>query len=156
MHPLPFPGFPAPQPRQARRASSGDPAEDDIGNFQFREVGPGRFTMTGTVYRTISPSGRQEQVRDGGGGHHGPGLGGALGTLLSSLIGAGSRSQSQTPGQTGDQTTQGQEGQSTQASTPGGPQIHTHRWAYTPGARLHPRDTNNPGPPMEPVDELSK
>lgn len=154
-----FPGLPPRNPHEARRDSNGDPEEGDISNIQFRQLGPGRFTMTGTVLRTVSPSGRQEEVRDNHGGDQGPGaIGGLASMLLGNLLGGG-RPQQQNPGQPGNQNNQGQDGHNTQTSGPenahAGPHAG-HRFTYTAGARLRPRDANNPGPHMEPVDELNK
>lgn len=133
------------------RGASDDPDEQDISNLQFRQVGPGRFAVTGTYVRTMPASPPPP------GGNHGTGLIGGVTSLLTSLIGGGRNAQqdptgapnadSSTQNTTGGQGTPGVA--SFSGTMPGG-----HRFTYTAGARLHPRDPNNPGPFVEPVDEL--
>jgi hypothetical protein len=38
----------------------------------------------------------------------------------------------------------------------GQPRVTTSRFTYSGGARLFPRDANNPEPRMEPVDDITK
>lgn len=131
-----------------------DPDEGDISNFQFRQLGPGRFAVTGTMYRTVSPA------DFGRGAGNGPNTIGGFASLLNNIIG-GVRSGQQNQGNQGNQgnqENQGNQGEGGQSipearsgTTPGG-----HRFTYTAGARLYPRDANHPGPRMEPVDELNK
>jgi hypothetical protein len=123
--------------------------------------------MTGAVFRTVSPSGRQEARPVGADGNQGTGPLGGITSLLGNLIRGGGQAQNQNANQPGGQSSQGpgQEGQNPQGQNPPGqnPQGQTtgtlpggHRFTYTAGARLLPRDANNPGPHMEPVDELNK
>ncbi|KAF2736741.1 hypothetical protein EJ04DRAFT_149695 [Polyplosphaeria fusca] len=63
-----------------------DPEEGDISRLQWRQVGPGRFSVTGTVYRTVSPHG---QGRDDGGANA---LGG-FASILNNMIGGAARGQ---------------------------------------------------------------
>lgn len=128
-----------------------DPEEGDISGLQFRQLGPGRFAVTGTMYRAVSPSG---QARNGGGaGNAAPGAIGGFASLLSNILGGGPGRPP--PMEYGDHQNQGAEGQNSSeagsGTTPGG-----HRFTYTAGARLYPRDADNPGPHMGPVDELNK
>jgi E3 ubiquitin-protein ligase RNF115/126 len=129
------------------RENNDDPEEGDISNFQFRQLGPGRFAMTGTMYRTVSPG----NMNQGGVGSPSPGAIGGFASMLNSIIGGARAMPQNQDGQDG----QGAQGQGMPTSgfgqTTGG-----HRFTYTAGARLHPRDPNNPGPHLEPVDELNK
>lgn len=135
-----------------------DPEEGDISNLQFRQIGPGRFSVSATMYRTVSPT----DLR------HGAGATGAMGgfaQMLNSIIGGGrAQNQDQTQGQNQGQTqgTQG-EGQDQNTGETRGPTMGLsgsgvlpggHRFTYT-NARLYPRDAENPGPRVEPVDELN-
>jgi E3 ubiquitin-protein ligase RNF115/126 len=128
-----------------------DPEEGDISNLQFRQVGPGRFAMTGTIYRTVSPSrglaGNQPVMPANP-------LMGTFASMLNSIVG-GARPQSQQLGQGGPPPHgQGPPGTlfgSGSGATPGG-----HRFTYSSSARLAPRDPDHPGPHLEPVDELNK
>jgi hypothetical protein len=132
------------------RDNNDDPEEGDISNFQFRQLGPGRYAMTGTMYRTVSPG----NLNQGGAGNPGAGAIGGFAAMLNSIIGGARAVPQNQDGQDG-QGGQGAPGQGLPTSgfgqTPGG-----HRFTYTAGARLHPRDPNNPGPHIEPVDELNK
>jgi hypothetical protein len=133
-----------------------DPSESDLSNLQWRQVGPGRFAVTGTMYRTMSPD---EFARGGGAAAiHGPGAMGGFATLLNSIVGGfggapGATGAPQPP--RGEQDAQNAEGQgiprSGSGTTPDG-----RRFTYTADARLYPRDANNPGPRMEPVGDLNK
>ncbi|KAF2713095.1 hypothetical protein K504DRAFT_472560 [Pleomassaria siparia CBS 279.74] len=132
-----------------------DPDEGDISNLQWRQVGPGRFSVS--MNRTITPNA-------------GPGgAAAALGnfaTLLNSVIGGavGGLAQQANPGNQDNQDNQnnqnneenqeararGTPGASTGSGTlPGG-----HRFTYSSTARLIPRDTDRPGN-VQPVDELN-
>lgn len=137
------------------RGASDDPDEEDISRLQFRQVGPGRFAVTGTYVRTMPASPPPPP-----GGNPGTGLLGGVASIISSLIGGGRNThQGPTGAPNADSSTQNPAagGQGTpgvasfSGTTPGG-----HRFTYTAGARLHPRDPNNPGPFVEPVDELQK
>lgn len=138
-----------------------DPSESDLSNLQWRQVGPGRFAVTGTIHRTMSPD---EFARGGGAAAiHGPGAMGGFAALLNSIVGGGGGGGGGGPfggagapqSPRGEHNAQDAEGQgmprSGSGTTPDG-----HRFTYTAGARLYPRDANNPGPRMGPVDDLSK
>ncbi|KAF2258700.1 hypothetical protein CC78DRAFT_98760 [Lojkania enalia] len=117
----------------------GDPDEDDIDGFHFQRLGPGRFAVTGTIHRSFSP----QQLGRGDGG---AGLLGGFASMLNGIIG----------GHRGPQ--QGQEGQGDRGQTTEGhdtPDNRGHRFHYTSGARLMPRDPNNPGPHAVPVDDIN-
>ncbi|KAF2650812.1 hypothetical protein K491DRAFT_608127 [Lophiostoma macrostomum CBS 122681] len=132
-----------------------DPSEADLSNLQWRQVGPGRFAVTGTMYRTVSPD---EFARSAGaGGLHGPDAMGGFASLLNSIVGGmggglgGNGAPQPPPGQQDAQNASGQgNARSGSGTTPDG-----HRFTYTAGARLYPRDAENPGPRMEPVDDLN-
>ncbi|KAF2472885.1 uncharacterized protein BDR25DRAFT_312764 [Lindgomyces ingoldianus] len=125
-----------------------DPEEGDISNLQWRQVGPGRFAVTGTIYRTISPN-------RGGGGNQNAGNPpiGPFASMLNSIIG-GARPRSQPQGQDG-QSSQGQPTPGTSLGS--GPRVTLgeSRFHYTSSARLYPRDADHPGPQLEPMDELN-
>ena len=130
-----------------------DPSESDLSNLQWRQVGPGRFAVTGTMYRTMSPD---EFARGGGAAAiHGPGAMGGFAALLNNIVGGafgGAGTPHPPPGAQNAQTTVGQDmPRSGSGTTPEG-----HRFTYTAGARLHPRDEFNQGPRIEPVGDLSK
>lgn len=114
-----------------------DPGETDISNLQFRQSGPGRYVVTGSLYRTISPT-------RPGGGENGPNTIGGFASLLQHLV-QGVAPRQATPDDRGQSPNRGE------GVTPSG-----HRFTYTANARLFPRDTDHPGPHMEPVDELNK
>jgi hypothetical protein len=130
-----------------------DPDEGDISNLQFRQLGPGRFAVTGTMYRTVSPP-TVGGAQGGAGGN--PGF---IASLLGNIVGGnrGASAQHGNHGNQTDQNNQGPERQGTPGSLsgsgflPGG-----SRFAYTAGARLYPRDANHPEAYVEPVDELNK
>ncbi|KAF2010280.1 hypothetical protein BU24DRAFT_413889 [Aaosphaeria arxii CBS 175.79] len=133
------------------RAQNNDPEEGDISNLQWRQVGPGRFAVTGTMYRTVSP----HDLSGGGGGGRGGGLDtgpiGGFAAMLNSIIG-GARLHQDVEGQ--DPNSQHQHTHAPQ-NTGSGTTADGHRFTYTAGARLYPRDANHPGPQIEPLDELN-
>lgn len=122
-------------------AHADDPDEGDISTMRFQNIGPGRFQVSATIHRTISP------VSLGPNGNGPNTLGGFTSFLTNILQGA---RQGQQQNQTGEN--QGSSGPAPNADG----QPHVHRFTYTAGARLHPRDANHPEPRMEPVDELNK
>ncbi|KAF2744448.1 hypothetical protein M011DRAFT_408773 [Sporormia fimetaria CBS 119925] len=174
-----LPGFDGPppllpffQPNPMRGAD--DPAEEDISSLQFRQVAPGRFTVTGTVYRDVSPMGRPAPAPPTeNAGSQAPRALGGLTNFLTNIIGGALRGpqqqqqpqQQQPPGfQWNTEHADGQNnpGNDGNQQAHGGPESRppglppgVHRFTYTAGARLLPRDPNNPGPRGEPVDELN-
>ncbi|KAF2004695.1 hypothetical protein P154DRAFT_36530 [Amniculicola lignicola CBS 123094] len=113
-----------------------DPEETDISQLRYQQVAPGRFTVTGTVYRTMSPSGA---------GRGNPNVGG-FASMLNNIIGAQIGQMHTVPPQNDEAERQ----QSGSGTTPAG-----HRFHYQANARLFPRDANHAGPQIEPVDEMS-
>lgn len=146
-----------------------DPDEADISNFQFTPTGPGRFRVQATVTRSVSP-----QVLQGG---FAPASIGGFMSMLTGLAGASAAGAARPQGQQQEQSqhqTQGQEegsfpglsqnqaqsafqeAQARSQSPPGLPQFRTGRFTYHGGARLFPRDANNPQPRVEPLDDITK
>ena len=132
-----------------------DPPEDDISNLQWTQVAPGRFAVRGTIHRTVSPA---DFARGGAG--NGPGALGGFASLLNNIVGgalggAGAPQQQQAQGQPHGEQGQNPQAQNTSqtrsGTLPGG-----GRFTYTSGMRITPRDANNPGPYVQPVDELNK
>jgi E3 ubiquitin-protein ligase RNF115/126 len=147
--------------------ASDDPAEGDISNVQFIQTAPGRINLRATFTQSVTP----EQFRAAGG--VAPASIGGFMSMLNGIAGAAVRAQGQQPqgqppqgqgqgqglfsgpnqNQTQDQSafnearSQGADGQ---------PQIRATRFAYHGGARLYPRDANNPEPHIEPVDDITK
>lgn len=143
--------------------TSDDPDEGDISNFQFTPTGPGRFRVQATVTRSVSPQAMQ--------GGFAPGSIGGFMSMLTGLAGAAAGGAPRSPGQQqGPPQGQGaglfsgpqdqdqsafQEAQARSQSPLGMPQVRAGRFTYHGGARLFPRDANNPQPRVEPVDEMS-
>lgn len=143
-----------------------DPDEGDISNLQFTQTAPGRFNVQATITRSVSP----QQFRAAGG--LAPGSIGGFMSMLTGLAGAAARGQGQSPPPQGQGAglfsgpNQNQEQNSDQnqsafqearsSNSSPGPQFHTARFQYHGGARLYPRDANNPEPRMEPVDDITK
>lgn len=125
-------------------ADADDPDDSDISTMRFQNVGPGRYHVSATIHRTVSP------VALGGRGG-GPNTIGAFTSLLGNLL-QGARPPGQSPGQPPNQTGEGQ-GSESRSGQDGQP--HVHRFTYSGGARLHPRDANNPEPRLEPVDDIN-
>lgn len=137
-----------------------DPEEGDISNLQFTQTAPGRYNVQATITRSVSP----QQFRAAGG--LAPGSIGGFMSMLNGLTRAAVGQQGQQPqgqqargqgeglfsgaGQNQDQD------QNRSQSADGQPRIHASRFTYTGGARLFPRDANNPEPRMEPVDDITK
>ncbi|KAH7084240.1 hypothetical protein FB567DRAFT_77991 [Paraphoma chrysanthemicola] len=138
-----------------------DPDEADISNLQFTQTAPGRFNVQATITRSVSP----QQFRAAGG--MAPASIGGFMSMLNGLTRAASQPQGQQPhGQgeglfSGPNQAQNQQqeqsafqearGQTTGAQ----PRIQTSRFTYHAGARLYPRDPNNPEPRIEPVDDIT-
>lgn len=128
-----------------------DPDEGDISNLHFTQTAPGRFNVQATITRSVSP----QQFRAAGG--MAPASIGGFMSMLTGIARAGAQQQmaqqarSQSPGQSQSESQEtrgeGAEGQ---------PRVHASRFVYHGGARLHPRDTNNPEPRIEPVDDITK
>ncbi|KAF2109922.1 hypothetical protein BDV96DRAFT_229297 [Lophiotrema nucula] len=132
---------PVGQPTQHENPFAGAGNQDGGDRLQWRQLGPGRFAVTGTVYRTFSPS-RQ------GGGDGPPNIMAGFQSMLNNIIGgAAGGNQAAQP--------QGQEGQGTGSGSGSGTTPAGHGFRYTSNARLFPRDAEHPGPHMEPVDELN-
>ncbi|KAF2848725.1 hypothetical protein T440DRAFT_400737, partial [Plenodomus tracheiphilus IPT5] len=146
--------------------ASDDPEEADISNYHFTQTAPGRFNIHATITRSVSPQGLQG----------GPASIGGFMSLLNGLVGTAVRPPGQSQGQSqGQAQAQGQgvqDGQSrgaeddqdrgdqstfNEARSQGadGPQFRTGRFTYHGGARLFPRDANNPQPRVEPVDDIA-
>ncbi|KAF2025671.1 hypothetical protein EK21DRAFT_116601 [Setomelanomma holmii] len=137
-----------------------DPEEADISNFQFTQTAPGRFNVQATVTRSVSP----QQFRAAGG--MAPA---SIGGFMSMLNGLTRAAQTQPPGQqprgqgeglfSGPNPSQNQNqsafqearGQAAGAQ----PRVQTSRFTYHGGARLFPRDADNPEPRIEPVDDIT-
>ena len=144
-----------------------DPDDGDINQIRWTQTGPGNFSVTGTIYRSYSPSPRRGN--EGSNDIHDPQhpIINNFTTMLQSIIGGGlgaglgaGQRQSQgeaTQPQASDQTT-GAPPNPTQAQ--GGPRMQGisggHRFTYHQTARLVPRDANHPHAHLEPVDDLGK
>ncbi|KAJ4354159.1 uncharacterized protein N0V89_005892 [Didymosphaeria variabile] len=133
-----------------RAVDDDDPEEADISqmpqfqNTRIQNTGPGRYHFSATIHQTIPLSGAAY-----GQNGNGPNTIGGITSFLSNLISNAGAMRQQGQAEAGD----GQ-GRSTPRPDPeGGP--HVHRFTYSSGARLHPRDSNNPGPRLEPVDGLN-
>lgn len=143
-----------------------DPDDGDIGQIRWTQTGPGNFSVTGTIYRTYSPSPRRGN--EAGNDTHDPQhpIINSFATMLQSIVGnnlgAGLGSgQRQSQGEQ-TQTQGGQQSPGTSpnsAQTQGGPRIQDipggHRFTYHQTARLVPRDANHPHAHLEPVDDLN-
>jgi E3 ubiquitin-protein ligase RNF115/126 len=132
-------------------SANDDPDETDISNFNFVQVGPGRFNVQATITRSVSPQGL--------GAANAPGSIGGFMSMLNGLTRAAV--QGQAPGQ-GQPQGQGEglfsgAGQSAyqEAQGQGPPGMNTGRFTYHGGARLAPR-ADGPGMRVEPVDDISK
>lgn len=135
--------------------ASEDPDEGDISNLHFTQTAPGRFNVQATITRSVSP----QEFRAAGG--MAPN---SIGGFMSMLNGfarvagqaQGQQQRGQGEGLFGQSQNQSafQEGQG--QGVPGQPRVTASRFTYTGGARLFPRDANNPEPRMEPVDDITK
>lgn len=132
-----------------RAAEDDDPEEADISqlpqfqNTRIQNTGPGRYHFSATIHQTIPyPGTAPGQAGNGA-------IGGGISSFLSNLItNAGMMRQQQA--EAGD----GQGSSALRSGPDSAP--HVHRFTYSTGARLHPRDGDNPGPRLEPVDGLNK
>lgn len=144
---------------QQNTSQHDDPEEADISNFAFTQTAPGRFNVQATITRSVSPQALQ--------GGMAPGSIGGFMSMLTGLAGATAtaRPQGQQPGaqqgqQQGEQAGQN-DGQTAwqEASTTNEDgtttRIRAGRFTYHGGARLYPRDANNPQPRIEPVDDIT-
>jgi E3 ubiquitin-protein ligase RNF115/126 len=137
-----------------------DPDEADISNLQFTQTAPGRFNVQATITRSVSP----QQFRAAGG--MAPASIGGFMSMLNGLSRAAVQPQGQQPRGQGEGLFSGfnqnqnqnqsafQEAQG--QGVQGQPRVQTSRFTYHGGARLFPRDANNPEPRMEPVDDITK
>jgi E3 ubiquitin-protein ligase RNF115/126 len=121
-----------------------DPDDSDISTMRFQPMGPNRFHVSATIHRTISPAALGQNG-------NGPNTIGGITSFLTNLLqGQGAR-------QTGGPQDPIEESRGNMGSRPSEDgQPHVHRFTYSGGARLHPRDTNNPEPRLEPVDDISR
>lgn len=142
-----------------------DPEEGDISNVQFTQTAPGRYNVQATITRSVSP----QQFRAAGG--MAPASIGGFMSMLTGLAGTALGAQTQqrpqqgqgeglfsTPDR-GQAQSAGQEQSAFQEAhnqNTSPPQFRTTRFQYHGGARLFPRDSNNPEPRMEPTDDLTK
>ncbi|KAJ4364681.1 hypothetical protein N0V83_009278 [Neocucurbitaria cava] len=137
---------------------SDDPEEADISNYNIVQTAPGRYNVQATITRSVSPQGLQ-------GGMAPASIGGFM-SMLNGLAGVAGRQPGQPQGQQRGQgeglfSAPNQPGnqsafqESRSQSLPGQPQIRTGRFTYHGGARLFPRDANNPEPRIEPVDDIT-
>jgi E3 ubiquitin-protein ligase RNF115/126 len=137
--------------------ASDDPDEGDISNLQFVQTAPGRFNVQATITRSVSP----QQLRAAGG--MGPASIGGFMSMLNGLTRAAIPPQAQqargqgeglfsTPVQNQNQNQSAFQ----EAQGQGHPNVQTSRFTYQGGARLYPRDANNPEPRVEPVDDITK
>jgi E3 ubiquitin-protein ligase RNF115/126 len=135
-----------------------DPEEDDISNLHFTQTAPGRFNVQATITRSVSP----QQFRAAG-GMAPASIGGFMSMLTGITRAAGQAQGQQSRGQgaglfSGLNQDQRQPA-SEEARGQGGdgqPRVQSSRFTYTGGARLFPRDANNPEPRVEPVDDITK
>lgn len=135
-----------------------DPEEEDISQMRFQNTrlqntGPGTYRITATMSQTI-PLNPAALGNNG----MGPTSIGGIASFLTNLMQAGLGQPPQPPQQPHEQAESGdgQGGSAPRSGPDSNPNVHRHTFSYTSGARLHPRDSNNPGPRLEPVDELNK
>jgi E3 ubiquitin-protein ligase RNF115/126 len=121
-----------------------DPDDSDISTMRFQPTGPGRFHVSATIHRNVPPTAFAQNG-------NGPNTIGGMTSFLTNLLqGQAPRSQNQPQ----SAPAEGQ-GNTEPRAVPDG-QPHVHRWTYTSGVRLQPRDGDNPGPRIEPVDDLNR
>ncbi|KAH8723648.1 hypothetical protein GQ44DRAFT_620018, partial [Phaeosphaeriaceae sp. PMI808] len=131
-------------PHRPQNPWADDPDEGDISDLHFTQTAPGSFNVRATITRSVSPT----EFRAAGG--MGPASIGGLMSMLSGIARAGAQQQLQ-QGQDPDQSQAA--GQETRSE---GTEGQTRaRFIYHGGARLHPRDANNPEPRIEPVDDIA-
>lgn len=127
---------------------SDDPEEGDISNVRYTQTAPGRFSLQATYTRSVSPQTAS--------------IGGFM-NLLNGIVGTAVRPQGQTLGSSqpsgptagqnqNESAFQEARGQGAEGQNP----LRTGRFTYHGGARLYPRDANNPQPHIEPVDNLAE
>ncbi|KAF9729337.1 hypothetical protein PMIN06_004435 [Paraphaeosphaeria minitans] len=132
-----------------RAADDDDPEEADISqmpqfqNTRIQNTGPGRYHFSATIHQTIPYPG-PASAQAGNGANP---VGGITSFLSNLITNAGMLRQQQA--EAGD----GQGGSAPRSGPDDAP--HVHRFAYSSGAHLHPRDGDNPGPRLEPVDGLN-
>jgi E3 ubiquitin-protein ligase RNF115/126 len=137
---------------------SDDPDEGDISNLQFTQTAPGRFNVQATITRSVSP----QQFRAAGG--MAPASIGGFMSMLNGLTRVAGQAQGQQERGQGEGLFSGINQNQNQSAfheaqgqgAPGLPRVTASRFTYTGGARLFPRDANNPEPRMEPVDDITK
>jgi E3 ubiquitin-protein ligase RNF115/126 len=135
---------------------SDDPDEGDISNLQFTQTAPGRYNVQATITRSVSP----QQFRAAGG--MAPASIGGFMSMLNGLTRAATQPQGQQPRGQGEglfsvpNQNQSAFNEAQGQGAPGQPRVTGSRFTYTGGARLFPRDGNNPEPRMEPVDDITK
>jgi E3 ubiquitin-protein ligase RNF115/126 len=139
-------------PFRAADDDDDDPEEADISqmpqfqNTRMQNTGPGRYHFSATIHQTIPLPGPAS-----GQNGNGPNTIGGITSFLSNLISNAGMMRPQGQAEAGD----GQGGSAPRAGPEGG-DPHVRRFTYSSGARLHPRDGDNPGPRLEPVDGLNK
>lgn len=130
--------------------ASDDPDEADINTMRFQPMGPGRFHVSATIHRTISPAAFGQNG-------NGPNTIGGISSFLANLL-QGAQGQRREQNARAEGAEHGGEEEdhvnARSGPTPDG-QPHVHRFTYSAGARLHPRDENN-GPRLEPMDDIHK
>ncbi|KAH4070529.1 hypothetical protein HBI56_138600 [Parastagonospora nodorum] len=134
--------------------ASEDPDEGDISNLQFTQTAPGRFNVQATITRSVSP-----QEFRAAGGMAPASIGGFMSMLngLTRVAGQaqGQQQRGQGEGLFGQDQNQSAFQEAQGQGAPGQPRVTASRFTYTGGARLFPRDANNPEPRMEPVDDIT-
>lgn len=165
----PMPGLLDPHMFSAHNpGASDDPEEGDISNYHFTQTAPRRFNVHATITRTVPP-----QALQGG-----PASIGGFMSLLNGLVGTAVRPPGQPQGQAQNQGQSQGQGQGTESGQAAGSennqdrgdqsafsesrnqstdgrQFQTGRFTYHTGARLFPRDANNPQVRVEPVDDIA-
>jgi E3 ubiquitin-protein ligase RNF115/126 len=141
--------------------ASDDPEEGDISNLHFTQTAPGRYNVQATITRSVSP--RQFTAAGGMGAQ--ASIGGFL-SMLNGLTRAAVPPAGQQPRGQGEGLFSGPDRNQNQNQSAfheargldeqGQPRVHASRFTYTGGARLYPRDANNPEPRMEPTDDVNK
>jgi E3 ubiquitin-protein ligase RNF115/126 len=135
-----------------------DPDEGDISNVHFTQTAPGRYNVQATITRSISP------FALAGGAPAQASIGGFM-SLLQGLnrLPQGQQQRGQGEGLFAGPNQNQNQGQNQSAfhearsqDAQGQPRVQASRFTYTGGARLYPRDDNNPEPRMEPVDNITE
>jgi E3 ubiquitin-protein ligase RNF115/126 len=139
-----------------------DPDEADISNLQLTQTAPGRYNVQATITRSMSP----QQFRAAGG--LAPASIGGFMSMLNGLTRAAGQAHAQgqqprgqgeglfsAPNQNQNQN-QSAFHEAQDQGAQGQPRVQTSRFTYHGGARLFPRDANNPEPRIEPIDDITK